>query len=146
MYLAPYSASISSLSAPVSKPKVEVEKAPVKAVSKDEATSLNKAKEEFAKDIGAKETAVADQVNHILQEMIPNEGERNDLKRKVYNELKNAGQIDADIEKWTADMVSVFVDTVEREIDLVKRVTDVFGDVEIIKVCPTVTKQMTYQT
>ena len=127
-------------SAPVSKPKVEVEKAPVKAVSGDDATSLNKAKEEFAKDIGAKQTPIADQVNHILKEMIPNEGERNDLKRKVYNELTTSNQVDKDIESWTADMVSTFIDTVEREIDLVKRVTDVFGDVEIVKVCPTCNK------
>ena len=124
------------VSKPVSKPVVEVEVAPKTAPSAEAASSLNKAKQEFAKDIGAKETPIADQVNHILSEIVPNEAKRNDLKRKIYGELTNSGQVDNDIEKWTTDMVSLFVDTVEREIDIVQQVTDVFGDVEVMKVCP----------
>jgi len=86
--------------APQPQPKVEVEVAPSKPMTTEEAVGLNKAAEDFAKDIGAAPTQVADQINNILEGMIPNQVKRAEIKKKVYAELTNNG-LEKDLEKWT---------------------------------------------
>lgn len=120
--------------APQSKPKVQVEKAPSKPMTKEEAVGLNKAAEDFAKDIGAAPTQVADQINNILEGMIPNEVKRAEIKKKVYAELTNNG-LEKDLEKWTNKDCDLFITTVEQELDLVDTVSQVF-DTNTVKVCP----------
>jgi hypothetical protein len=117
-----------------SKPKVEVEKAPSKPMTKDEAVSLNKAAEEFAADIGAKATPVADQVNSILEGMMPNKTKRDELKSKVYKELTDDG-LNKDLETWTTQDCDVFITAFEQEMELMDSVSQVF-DTDVVKVCP----------
>jgi hypothetical protein len=117
-----------------SKPKVEVEKAAAKPMTKDEATSLNKAAEEFAADIGAKATPIADQINSILEGMLPNKTKRDDLKAKVYKELTDNG-LNKDLETWTTTDCDVFVTAFEQEMELIDSVSQVF-DTDVVKVCP----------
>ena len=117
-----------------SKPKVQVEKAPNKPMTKDEATQLNKAAEEFAADIGAKATPVADQVNSILKGMMPNKTKRDKLKAKVYQELIDDG-LNKDLEAWTTQDCDVFITAFEQEMELMDSVSQVF-DTDLVKVCP----------
>jgi len=117
-----------------SKPKVEVEKAPSKPMTKDAAVSLNKAAEEFAADIGAKATPVADQVNSILEGMMPNKTKRDKLKAKVYKELTDDG-LNKDLETWTTQDCDVFITAFEQEMELMDSVSQVF-DTDVVKVCP----------
>ena len=117
-----------------SKPKVQVEKAPSKPMTKDAAVSLNKAAEEFAADIGAKATPVADQVNSILEGMMPNKTKRDELKAKVYKELTDDG-LNKDLETWTTQDCDVFITAFEQEMELMDSVSQVF-DTDVVKVCP----------
>ena len=117
-----------------SKPKVEVEKAPSKPMTKDAAVSLNKAAEEFAADIGAKATPVADQVNSILEGMMPNKTKRDELKAKVYKELTDDG-LNKDLETWTTQDCDVFITAFEQEMELMDSVSQVF-DTDAIKIHP----------
>jgi len=117
-----------------SKPKVKVEKAAAKPMTKDEATQLNKAAEEFAADIGAKATPIADQINSILEGMLPNKTKRDDLKAKVYKELTDNG-LNKDLETWTTKDCDVFVTAFEQEMELIDSVSQVF-DTDVVKVCP----------
>ena len=124
-----------------SKPKVEVEKAAAKPMTKDEATSLNKAAEEFAADIGAKATPIADQINSILEGMLPNKTKRDELKAKVYKELTDTNNPDIpfglnkDLETWTTTNCDVFITAFEREMELMDSISQVF-DTDVVKVCP----------
>ena len=122
-----------------SAPKVQVEKAPSKPMTKDEAVSLNKAAEEFAADIGAKPTPVADQVNSILEGMMPNKTKRDELKAKVYKELTDDG-LNKDLETWTTQDCDVFITAFEQEMELMDSVSQVF-DTDVVKVCLSVTTQ-----
>jgi predicted GNAT family acetyltransferase len=117
-----------------SKPKVEVEKAEVKPMTKDEAVGLNKAAQEFAADIGAKATPVADQINSILEGMLPNKTKRDELKAKVYKELTDDG-LNNDLETWTSTDCDVFITAFEQEMELIDSVSQVF-DTDTVKVCP----------
>jgi len=117
-----------------SKPKVEVEKAAAKPMTKDEATSLNKAAEDLAADIGAKATPIADQIKSILEGMLPNKTKRDDLKAKVYKELTDNG-LNKDLETWTTTDCDVFVTAFEQEMELIDSVSQVF-DTDVVKVCP----------
>jgi len=103
-------------------------------MTKDEATSLNKAAEEFAADIGAKATPIADQINSILEGMLPNKTKRDDLKAKVYKELTDNG-LNKDLETWTTTDCDVFVTAFEQEMELIDSVSQVF-DTDVVKVCP----------
>ena len=130
----PSAEEMSKVSNDKSKPKVQVEKAAAKPMTKDEATQLNKAAEEFAADIGAKATPVADQINHILEGMLPNKTKRDELKAKVYKELTDDG-LNKDLEAWTTSDCDVFVTAFEQEMELIDSVSKVF-DTDVVKVCP----------
>jgi len=125
--------------------KVQVEKKPVKKPTKEEQAAMKKVVDKMVPD-DEKKSPVAKQLNHSLEVMIPDEGKRNDLKTKVYNELVNMDVADKDITKWTADNMSTFLTRVEDylERDTSKPETtkdiaeEVFGEVSesFIRACP----------
>ena len=92
--------------------KVQVEKKPVKKPTKEEQAAMKKVVDKMVPD-DEKKSPVAEQLNHSLKVMIPDEDKRNDLKTKVYNELVNMDVADKDITKWTADNMSTFLTRVE---------------------------------
>jgi hypothetical protein len=115
-------------------PKVEVFKPEEAPMTKEDAVTLNNSAQEFAKDIGAETSTIADQVNHILEGMIPNTTKRNELKKKVYGELTGNG-LNKDLEQWTTDDTGLFISTIEKELELVDAVSQVF-ETNVVKVCP----------
>lgn len=117
-----------------SAPKVEVYKPELAPMTKEDAVTLNNSTQEFAKDIGEETSTIADQVNHILEGMIPNTTKRNELKKKVYTEL-TANGLNKDLEQWTIDDTDLFISTIEKELELVNTVSQVF-DTNVVKVCP----------
>ena len=117
-----------------SAPKVEVFKPEPAPMTKEDAVTLNNSTQEFAKDIGEETSTIADQVNHILEGMIPNTTKRNELKKKVYTEL-TANGLNKDLEQWTIDDTDLFISTIEKELELVNTVSQVF-DTNVVKVCP----------
>jgi len=112
--------------------KVQVEKKPVKKPTQEEQAAMEKVVDEMVAE--PKSTSNADQVNHMLKEMIPNQDQRDKIKLKIYNELV-PDQLDVDIEKWSLEQVGMFMDVVEKELEVVDEISVVF-DTEILKVCP----------
>ena len=140
-----YSASVSVDSKPTPKPEVKVEKKPAAKLSKEEVKKMEDIASEMVSD-DVKKSPVAEQLNHSLEVMIPDENQRDSLKKRAYNELVNMNVADKDITKWTADNMSTFLTRVE---DYLKEdtsepettkdiVEEVFGEVtdKSEKVCP----------
>jgi hypothetical protein len=112
--------------------KVQVEKKPVKKPTQEEQAAMEKVVDEMVAE--PKSTSNADQVNHMLKEMIPNQDQRDKIKVKIYNELV-PDQLDVDIEKWSLEQVGMFMDVVEKELEVVDEISVVF-DTEIVKIHP----------
>ena len=125
--------------------EVKVEKKPAAKLSKEEVKKMEDIASEMVSD-DEKKSPVADQLNHSLEVMIPDENQRDSLKKRAYNELVNMNVADKDITKWTADNMSTFLTRVE---DYLKEdtsepettkdiVEEVFGEVtdKSEKVCP----------
>jgi hypothetical protein len=112
--------------------KVQVEKKPVKKPTQEEQAAMEKVVDEMVAE--PKSTSNADQVNHMLKEMIPNQEQRDKIKIKIYNELV-PDQLDVDIEKWSLEQVGMFMDVVEKELEVVDEISVVF-DTEIVKIHP----------
>jgi hypothetical protein len=112
--------------------KVQVEKKPVKKPTQEEQAAMEKVVDEMVAE--PKSTSNADQVNHMLKEMIPNQDQRDKIKLKIYNELV-PNQLDVDIEKWSLEQVGMFMDVVEKELEVVDEISVVF-DTEIVKIHP----------
>ena len=112
--------------------KVQVEKKPVKKPTQEEQAAMEKVVDEMVAE--PKSTSNADQVNHMLKEMIPNQDQRDKIKIKIYNELV-PDQLDVDIEKWSLEQVGMFMDIVEKELEVVDEISVVF-DTEIVKIHP----------
>ncbi len=91
-------------------PKKKVES---KAKTKEEAKTLNDSAEKFAEDIGAKKSSVADQLNLILKEMIPNEDKMQEIKAQVYKNLTDNTEVAEDVSNWTNDDMNKFLNAVE---------------------------------
>ena len=129
--------------------EVKVEKKPAAKLSKEEVKKMEDIASEMVSD-DVKKSPVAEQLNHSLEVMIPDEDKRNSLKTRAYNELVNMNVADKDITKWTNDNMSTFLTRVE---DYLKEDTsepetteDIVGDVfgEVVdkseKVCPVCNK------
>ena len=84
-----------------------------KARTKEEAKILNDSAEKFAEDIGAKKSSVADQLNLILKEMIPNEDKMQEIKAQVYKNLTDNTEVAEDVSNWTNDDMNKFLNAVE---------------------------------
>ena len=84
-----------------------------KARTKEEAKILNDSAEKFAEDIGAKKSSVADQLNLILKEMIPNEDKMQEIKAQVYKNLTDNTEVAEDVNNWTHDDMNKFLNAVE---------------------------------
>ena len=125
--------------------EVKVEKKTPPKLSKEEVKKMEDIASEMVSD-DVKKSPVAEQLNHSLEVMIPDENQRDSLKKRAYNELVNMNVADKDITKWTADNMSTFLTRVE---DYLKEdtsepettkdiVEEVFGEVtdKSEKVCP----------
>jgi len=129
--------------------EVKVEKKPAAKLSKEEVKKMEDIASEMVSD-DVKKSPVAEQLNHSLEVMIPDENQRDSLKKRAYNELVNMNVADKDITKWTADNMSTFLTRVE---DYLKEdtsepettkdiVEEVFGEVtdKSGKICPVCNK------
>tara|TARA_R110000824_G_scaffold233176_3_gene421340 strand:- start:2476 stop:3351 length:876 start_codon:yes stop_codon:yes gene_type:complete len=120
--------------------ETKVEKKPA---TKEEATALNDSTSKFAADIGAEYT-VADQLNVLLEEMIPDGRSRNATKKRVHTQAVDKGY-PADVEEWNEKQMDSFLSMIEEDMDspIVSEkeiVADTFGDVKDrsieLQVCP----------
>ena len=80
---------------------------------KEVAKITNESIEKFAQDIGAKKKSVADQLNFILKEMIPNEEKMQEIKTKVYNDMTKNTEVNTDVNSWTNKDMDKFLNRVE---------------------------------
>ena len=80
---------------------------------KEVAKITNESIEKFAQDIGAKKKSVADQLNFILKEMIPNEEKMQEIKTKVYNDMIKNTEVNTDVNSWTNKDMDKFLNRVE---------------------------------
>ena len=71
-------------------------------IEKEEQEALNKAKQNFAKDVGAEEDSVSDQLNDILEGMCPDKQIRSELKKKSYDKCIEQG-MSKEVDDWSDD-------------------------------------------
>ena len=122
----------------VNKPAdVKVEK-PKMTSDKEDLKSLEKAKQEFAKSITeTPKTPKADQMNMLIDGFELDKSVAQHYKREAF---KKSG-LSKDVESWTNDDMSAFLDLFEQEVESNKTDTDliedVFGEVkDLTKNCP----------
>ena len=122
----------------VNKPAdVKVEK-PKMTSDKEDLKSLEKAKQEFAKSITeTPKTPKADQMNMLIDGFELDKSVAQHYKREAF---KKSG-LSKDVESWTNDDMSAFLDLFEQEVESDKTDTDliedVFGEVkDLTKNCP----------
>tara|TARA_Y100000592_G_C5430628_1_gene298185 strand:- start:96 stop:971 length:876 start_codon:yes stop_codon:yes gene_type:complete len=84
---------------------------------KEVAKITNESIEKFAQDIGAKKKSVADQLNFILKEMIPNEEKMQEIKTKVYNDMIKNTEVNTDVNSWTNKDMDKFLNRVEMALE-----------------------------
>jgi len=85
--------------------------------AKEVAVTTNESANKFAEDIGATKQSVADQLNTILKEMIPNAKKMGEVKTKVYKDMVNATEVSDDVNNWTSKDMDKFLNRVEVLLD-----------------------------
>ena len=117
---------------------VKVEK-PKMTSDKEDLKSLEKAKQEFAKSITeTPKTPKADQMNMLIDGFELDKSVAQHYKREAF---KKSG-LSKDVESWTNDDMSKFLDLFEQEVESDKKDTDlieeVFGEVteSVVMACP----------
>ena len=117
---------------------VKVEK-PKMTSDKEDLKSLEKAKQEFAESITeTPKTPKADQMNMLIDGFELDKSVEQNYKREAF---KKSG-LSKDVESWTNDDMSKFLDLFEQEVESDKKDTDlieeVFGEVteSVVMACP----------
>jgi len=103
-------------------------------IEKEEQEALNKAKQEFAKDIGAEEDSVSDQLNDILEGMCPDKQIRSELKKTSYDKCVEEG-MSKEVDDWSDDemktFLSFFGDSMNNNAELLSAVTTDISDTKM---------------
>ena len=81
--------------------------------AKEVAVTTNESANKFAEDIGAKKQPVAEQLNTILKEMIPNSKKMGEVKTKIYNDMVKDTEVSEDVNNWTNKDMDKFLNRVE---------------------------------
>ena len=103
--------------------------------AKEVAVTTNESANKFAEDIGATKQSVADQLNDILKEMIPNEKKMKEVKTKVYNDMVESTEVNEDVDNWTSKDMDKFLNRVEVFLED-EDIIDVVFDNDTVKTCP----------
>jgi len=93
--------------------KVIREDTPKGPSKKEVAKITNDSANKFAEDIGAKKQPVAEQLNTILKEMIPNSKKMGEVKTKIYNDMVKDTEVSEDVNNWTNKDMDKFLNRVE---------------------------------
>jgi len=103
-------------------------------IEKEEQEALNKAKQDFAKEIGADVDSVSDQLNEILEGMCPNADIRRELKKSSYDKCVEKG-MSKEVDDWNDDemktFITIFADTMNNNTELLEAVTTDISDTRI---------------
>src|SRR5210317_123914 len=103
-------------------------------IEKEEQEALNKAKQDFAKEIGADVDSVSDQLNEILEGMCQNEDIRRELKKSYYDKCVEQG-MSKEVDDWNDDemktFITIFADTMNNNTELLEAVTKDISDTRI---------------
>lgn len=103
-------------------------------IEKEEQEALNKAKQNFSKDIGAEEDSVSDQLNDILEGMCPDKQIRSELKKKSYDKCIEQG-MSKEVNDWSDDEMKMFLtffgDSMNNNADLLSSVTTDISDTQM---------------
>jgi len=103
-------------------------------IEKEEQEALNKAKQNFAKDIGAEEDSVSDQLNDILEGMCPDKQIRSELKKKSYDKCIEQG-MSKEVDDWSDDEMKTFLtffgDLMNDNAELLSAVTTDISDTKM---------------
>ena len=103
-------------------------------IEKEEQEALNKAKQDFAKEIGADVDSVSDQLNEILEGMCPNADIRRELKKSSYDKCIEQG-MSKEVDDWNDDemktFITIFADTMNNNTELLEAVTTDISDTRI---------------
>jgi len=103
-------------------------------IEKEEQEALNKAKQDFAKDIGAEEDSVSDQLNDILEGMCPDKQIRSELKKTSYDKCVEEG-MSKEVDDWSDDemktFLSFFGDSMNNNAELLSAVTTDISDTKM---------------
>ena len=77
-------------------------------IEKEEQEILNKAKQDFAKDVGADEDSIADQLADIIKGMCPNDKLRKELKNSAWQQSME-DNLPKEIEDWSDQDMKTFL-------------------------------------
>ncbi len=103
-------------------------------IEKEEQEALNKAKQDFAKEIGAEEDSVSDQLNDILEGMCPDKQIRSELKKTSYDKCVEEG-MSKEVDDWSDDemktFLSFFGDSMNNNAELLSAVTTDISDTKM---------------
>ena len=103
-------------------------------IEKEEQEVLNKAKQNFAKDVGAEEDSVSDQLNDILEGMCPDKQIRSELKKKSYDKCIEQG-MSKEVDDWSDDEMKTFLtffgDLMNDNAELLSAVTTDISDTKM---------------
>ena len=103
-------------------------------IEKEEQEALNKAKQKFAKDVGAEEDSVSDQLNDILEGMCPDKQIRSELKKKSYDKCIEQG-MSKEVDDWSDDEMKTFLtffgDLMNDNAELLSAVTTDISDTKM---------------
>ena len=103
-------------------------------IEKEEQEALNKAKQDFAKEIGAEEDSVSDQLNDILEGMCPDKQIRSELKKTSYDKCVEQG-MSKEVDDWSDDemktFLSFFGDSMNNNAELLSAVATDISDTKM---------------
>ena len=103
-------------------------------IEKEEQEALNKAKQNFAKDVGAEEDSVSDQLNDILEGMCTDKQIRSELKKKSYDKCIEQG-MSKEVDDWSDDEMKTFLtffgDLMNENAELLSAVTTDISDTKM---------------
>ena len=103
-------------------------------IEKEEQEALNKAKQDFAKDVGAEEDSVSDQLNDILEGMCPDKQIRSELKKTSYDKCVEEG-MSKEVDDWSDDDMKTFLtyfgDSLNNNAELLSAVTTDISDTKM---------------
>ena len=103
-------------------------------IEKEEQEALNKAKQNFAKDVGAEEDSVSDQLNDILEGMCTDKQIRSELKKKSYDKCIEQG-MSKEVDDWSDDEMKTFLtffgDLMNDNAELLSAVTTDISDTKM---------------
>ncbi len=103
-------------------------------IEKEEQEALNKAKQDFAVEIGAEEDSVSDQLNDILEGMCPDKQIRSELKKTSYDKCVEEG-MSKEVDDWSDDemktFLSFFGDSMNNNAELLSAVTTDISDTKM---------------